>query len=137
MTSEQLTAALAEKIMGWSIGPDRFMQANRGWMPRWRFRPAERLDDAFRLLEEARPQEYSICGDDTGNVHVLVRIASGVGESRGTARALVITQAIARAVGIDDESSVPPRQCLVKHPPLPKHGSPGTRAADTKRRGRI
>ena len=52
--------------MGWTVGPDRFMMGNRGWMPRWRFQPAEKLEDAFRLLEEAAPQEYSICGDDKG-----------------------------------------------------------------------
>ena len=51
MTSEHLTAILAERVMGWTVGPDRFMMGNRGWMPRWRFQPAEKLDDAFRLLE--------------------------------------------------------------------------------------
>lgn len=136
MTSEHLTAVLAEKIMGWSIGPDRFMLANRGWMPRWRFQPAEKLDDAFRLLEEATPQEYSICGDDAGNIHVQVRIAGRVGEARGTSRALAITQAIARAVGIEVGPSVSPG-CPVKHPSLRKHSSPGTRAADAKRRGQL
>jgi hypothetical protein len=30
MTSEHLTAILAERVMGWTIGPDRFMTANRG-----------------------------------------------------------------------------------------------------------
>ena len=103
MTSEHLTAILAERVMGWTIGPDRFMMANRGWMPRWRFQPAEKLEDAFRLLEGAAPQEYCIGGDDKGNVHVQVRIAGSAGEARGTSRPLAITHAIARAVGIDVE----------------------------------
>ena len=103
MTSGHLTAILAERVMGWPVGPDRFMMGNRGWMPRWRFQPAEKLEDAFRLLEEAAPQEYSIGGDDKGNVHVQVRIAGSAGEARGTSRPLVITYAIARAVGIDVE----------------------------------
>ena len=102
-TTERLTALLAERVMRWGVSPDRFLMANRGWMPRWRFQPAERLDDAFRLLEEATPEEYSICGDETGNTRVQVRIAGRLGEARGTSKALAITQAIARAVGIEVE----------------------------------
>jgi hypothetical protein len=104
MTSEHLTAILAERVMGWTVGPDRFMMANRSWMSRWRFQPAEKLEDAFRLLEKAAPQEYSICGDDKGNIHVQVRIAGTAGEARGTSKPLAITNAIARAVGIEVES---------------------------------
>jgi hypothetical protein len=103
MTSEHLTAILAERVMGWSVGPDRFLMGNRGWMPRWRFQPVEKLEDAFRLLEEATPQEYSICGDDKGNIHVRVRIGGVAGEARGTSKALAISYAIARAVGIEVE----------------------------------
>src|SRR5262245_26426066 len=103
MTSDQLTALLAERVMGWGVGPDRFMMGNRGWMPRWRFQPVEKLGDAFRLLEEATPQEYSICGDDKGNIYVQVRIAGTKGEARGTSKPLAITYAIARAVGIEVE----------------------------------
>ena len=103
MTSDQLTAILAERVMGWTVGPDRFMMANRGWMSRWRFQPVEKLEDAFRLLEKAAPQEYSICGDDKGNIHVHVRIAGTAGEARGTSKPLAITTAIARAVGIEVE----------------------------------
>ena len=100
MSSEQLTAALAERVMGWTVGPDRFMMGNRGWMPRWRFQPADKLDDAFRLLQEAAPQAYSICGDDKGSIHVEVRINGAVGEARGTSIPGVVTNAVARAVGI-------------------------------------
>ncbi len=103
MTNECLTDLLAERVMGWSIGPDRFMTGNRGWMPRWRFQPAEKLDDALRLFHEAAPQEYSICGDDKGNIRVQVRIAGTVGEARGKSTPLAITQAIARAIGIELE----------------------------------
>ena len=103
MTSEHLTALLAERVMGWGVGPDRFLMGNRGWMPRWRFQPTGNLEDAFRLLEEATPQEYSICGDDKGNIDVRVRIFGAVGEARGTSKALAITYAIARAVGIEVE----------------------------------
>lgn len=56
MSNDQLTAVLAERVMGWTVSPDRFMMGNREWMPRWRFQPIDKLDDAFRLLEEAVPQ---------------------------------------------------------------------------------
>ena len=101
MTSENLAAILAERVMGWSVGPDRFMMGNRGWMPRWRFQPAEKLEDAFRLLDEAAPQEYSIRGDDKGSIHVRVRINGNAGEACGTSKPLTITQAVARAAGIE------------------------------------
>lgn len=104
MTAEQLTALLAQRIMGWTVGPDRFMMGNRGWTPRWRFQPASKLDDAFRLLEEAAPKEFSICGDDKGRIHVRVRIDGTAGEAQGTSKPLTITYAIARAVGIEVES---------------------------------
>jgi hypothetical protein len=103
MTNDQLTAILAERVMGWGIAPERFLMGKRRWIPRWRFQPVENLDDAFQLLEKAAPQEYSIGGDDKGNVYVHVRIAGSAGEARGTSRPLVITYAIARAVGIEVE----------------------------------
>jgi Phage ABA sandwich domain len=101
MTSENLAVLLAERVMGWTVGPDRFLLGNRGWMPRWRFQPTEKLDDAFRLLEEASPQEYSICGDDKGSIHVQVRINGNAGEARGASKPLAIAHAVARAVGIE------------------------------------
>jgi Phage ABA sandwich domain len=103
MTANNLTAVLAERVMHWSVGPDRFLTGKRGWLPRWKFQPAEKLEDAFRLLEEAAPQEYCICGDDKGNIHVQVRIGGTAGEARGTSKPLAITYAIARAVGIEVE----------------------------------
>ncbi len=103
MTNACLTDLLAVRVMGWSIGPNRFMTGNRGWLKRWRFQPAEKLDDALRLLHEAAPQEYSICGDDKGNIRVQVRIAGTSGEARGKCTPLAITQAIARALGIELE----------------------------------
>ena len=101
MTSENLTAILAERVMGWTVGPDRLMMGNRGFTPLWRFQPAEKLEDAFRLLEEAAPEEYSICGDAKGSIHVRVQIAGATGEASGTSKPLTITQAIARAAGIE------------------------------------
>jgi hypothetical protein len=103
MTSEHLTAVLAEKVMGWSIGPDRFMMGDRRWMPRWRFQPTANLIDAFQLLEGAAPNEYSMSGGNDVGFLVRVRIGSVTGEARGTSKPLAITHAIARAAGIEVE----------------------------------
>ena len=100
MTDECLTALLAERVMGWSVAPDRFMTGNRGWLSRWRFQPTERLTDALRLLEVAAPEEYSLRGDSEGNSQVHVRIGDATGEACNASKPRAITWAIARAVGI-------------------------------------
>ena len=56
MTSEHLTAVLAERVMGSTVRRDRFMIGSRGWMPRWRFQPLERIEDAFALLDQSSSQ---------------------------------------------------------------------------------
>lgn len=112
MTSEQLTAILAERVMGWTVGPDRFTFGDRGWMPRWRFQPTEKLDDAFRLLEQAAPQEFSIRGDDKGNIQVRVRVDVCTGIGTGGPTAMAIAIAVARSVGLD----VPENSDAVLHP---------------------
>jgi hypothetical protein len=104
MTPEMLTSLLAERVMGWSIGPDRFMMANRGWMPRWRFQPAKRLEDAFRLLEQTAPQEYSMGAIKNGGFWVKVRVAGSIGEAREASKPRAITFAISRALGIEVDS---------------------------------
>lgn len=101
--ADQLTAALAERVMGWTVGPDRFLTGNREWMPRWKFRPFEKIEDAFRLLAQAAPQEYNIRGDGKGNVCVRVALQGAEGEAQGTSASSVITFAVARAVGIEAE----------------------------------
>jgi hypothetical protein len=100
MTGEHLTLILAERVMGWGIGPDRFLLGNRGWLPRWRFQPTERLEDAFRLLEQAAPQEYAIGSAENGGFWARVRVAGVTGEARESSRARAVTYAIARALGI-------------------------------------
>src|SRR5450755_4021469 len=101
MTDERLTALLAERVMGWSIGPDRFMTGNRSWIARWRFQPTEKLADALRLREVAAPEEYSLRGDSEGNSQVHVRIGRATGEACSVSKPRAITCAIARAVGIE------------------------------------
>jgi hypothetical protein len=103
MTTERLTTLLAERIMGWGIGPDRFTMGGRRWLPRWRFQPTERLEDAFRLLEQAEPQEYAMGAAENGGFWARVRIAGATGEARESSQARAITFAVARAIGIDPE----------------------------------
>lgn len=103
MTNDQLTALLAERVMGWTVGPDRFMTGNRSWISRWRFQPVEKLADALRLLDVAAPEEYSLRGDGEGNSRVHVRIGDATGEACSASKPRAITCAIARAVGIEVE----------------------------------
>jgi hypothetical protein len=70
MTNDKLTSILAERIMEWSIGPDRFMMGGRRWLPRWRFQPVKRIADAMRLLEKASPETYAMDCDESGTCHV-------------------------------------------------------------------
>ena len=100
MTNDHLTAILAERIMGWTVGPDRFLMAKRRWQPRWRFQPTENLDDAFKLLEKAAPRDYSM-GDDGKGFRVRVRIGKTIGEACDISKPRAITLAVARAVGIE------------------------------------
>jgi hypothetical protein len=101
MTSEHLAAVLAEKVMGWSVGPDRFMMGDRRWQPRWRFQPANRLEDAFRLLERAAPQEYALRAAENGGFWASVRISGNTGEAHESSQARALTLAIARALRLD------------------------------------
>jgi hypothetical protein len=75
-----LTTLLARRVMGWEIAPDRFLMGKRKWMPRWRFQPELKLEDAFRPLEAAMPKSTVWA--------VKVRAFSGCGfklaESRAT-----------------------------------------------------
>ena len=109
MTSEHLTAVLAEKVMGWSTGPDRFMMGDRRWMPRWRFQPTEKLADALRLLERVIPQEYAMGAAENGGFWARVRVAGTTGEARESSQARAMTFAIARAIGLEPDECQPPK----------------------------
>ena len=104
MTNDQLTAILAERVMGWSVGPDRFMMGARRWMPRWRFQPATRLEDAFRLLEKVAQEEFTMGAAESGGFWAKVRVAGKTGEAGDLSKPRAITVAIARALGITVDS---------------------------------
>jgi hypothetical protein len=101
MTTDRLTAILAERVMGWGVGPDRFLMGHRRWLPRWRFQPANRLEDAFRLLEQAAPLEYTMGAAANGRFWVRVRIGKAIGQARDRSKPRAITLAVARAIGIE------------------------------------
>ena len=105
MTNEQLTAILAARVMGWSVAPDRFLSGKRGWIPRWKFMPTERLTDAFRLLEAAKPRQYTMRCSEDGLFTVRVEIGKVNGEARDVSKPRAISYAIARAVGIEVDST--------------------------------
>ena len=100
MTTTRLTEILAERVLGWGVGPERFLMGNGKWLSRWKFQPAERIEDAMRLLESAAPQEFTIQGDQTGITRVSVLIAGTEGKAGEASLPLAITHAIARAIGI-------------------------------------
>ena len=99
MTAEQLTEILAQRIMGWRIGPSRILKGGRQWAPRWHFQPLRRFEHAFQLLEKLNGT-YTLAraGDGTYTAQVCVgdRRGTAVGESEAGA----VTVALARAVGI-------------------------------------
>ena len=102
VTTEDLTAILAARVMRWDVAPDRFLMDGRRWLPRWRFQPTKSIQDAFRLLEAANPEEYIMRGRGVDEFWVRVRLHSGgVGEASDKSKACAIASAVARAIGVD------------------------------------
>src|SRR5579862_1993013 len=93
---DRFIVVLVERVMGWTVGPDRYLMADRKWKPLWRFRPSENLADAFELLDRAAPEQYSICGCYQGECRVRVQINGRIGDASGVSRPLAIAQAVAR-----------------------------------------
>jgi len=97
---EKLTAALAERVMGWKASPDRFMKSGRSWIPRWRFQPLVDLADAFRLLDKGA-RRYSLTCDGRRTFSVEVQVGTRRGKAAGKHKARTITLAVARALGLE------------------------------------
>ena len=101
MTDDRLTAILAQRVMGWGVGPARYLIGGRRWLPRWRFQPLTRIEDAFQVLEKAATTfKLTANADGTFTARVCVgknRPGSASGESKAT----VISTAVARAIGLD------------------------------------
>src|SRR5258708_1976418 len=109
ITAGALTALLAERVMGWTIAPDRFLTGKRKWMPRWRFQPKKNLSDAFRVLKAAKTGQYSMGTDQIGGFWAKVRVGGVIGEARAAYLPAAISRALAKAVGLDVEEDPTPR----------------------------
>ena len=97
MTDNVLVERLAKTVMHWRVGPDRFTTSSRSWLPRWRFRPLERITDALLLLEHSGASRYSI--SFSRNVFVVeVECAGRIGKATDTSAARAITMALAHAL---------------------------------------
>lgn len=108
MSDDELTAHLAEFVMGWKRAPDRFIKPGRSWIPRWRFRPLEELADAFQLLDQAADHFRLTC--DRNRVFTAeVQIGHHRGKASANQVARTITTAVARALGltVTDDTCTP------------------------------
>jgi hypothetical protein len=103
MTGDQFTALLAERLMGWRVGPERFLKGERRWTPRWQFQPLRRLEQALQLLERANGQ-YTLTKAADGTYTAQVAVGDQAGSAAGKSEAATITLALARALGIQVDS---------------------------------
>ena len=103
VTSENLTAILAKRVMGWEVGPDRFLKGNRSWICRERFQPTKRMQDAHELLMAADPAEFFLGGGKNKSFWAKVQIGGTHGKAGARTMPLAICLAIARALGIEVE----------------------------------
>lgn len=103
MTAASLTGFLAERVMGWTVGPNRFVTTNRGWLRRSAFQPTERLQDAHRVLQAAKPSDYSMGGGLGKIAWAHVQIGDVSGGASHQSLPVAICLATLRALGIDIE----------------------------------
>jgi hypothetical protein len=89
ITEQSLTDALAERVLGWKAVPDRYIKSARSWLPKWRFQPFVRVEDAFQLLE-AGASSYRIeaCGPGTFTAEIRIGSDTGKATDRSPARML-------------------------------------------------
>jgi hypothetical protein len=101
VTSDQFAATLAERVMGWGVAPDRFLLGGRRWLPRWRFQPLTRIEDAFQVLEKAATT-FTLTANADGTFAARVRVGKNrPGSASGISKATVISTAVGRAIGLD------------------------------------
>ena len=105
LTADMLTALLVERVLGWRVGPDRYMMADRQWLKQERFQPTKSIDAACRLLIALRPIEYTFGGAGASDCWAKVRLKGMSGEAASPSLPLAICLAIARALGIDVEAA--------------------------------
>lgn len=69
----------------------------------------DRLEDAFRLLDAADPDDYSINCSRRGPWIVRMQIGGVVGTAMDSSKARAVTYAIARAIGVEPENRNVPK----------------------------
>jgi len=99
-TPQNLTALLAQRVMGWTVGPNRFLTGNRTWIRRSRFQPTEDMRDAYKLLLAANATEYTLGGDKGKPFWAEVQIGAAQGKAVARSLPIAICIATARALGI-------------------------------------
>ena len=100
MNVDNLTAILAARVMGWRVTPDRFLTGSGSWIPRWRFNPLKRLEDAFMLLDHSKSVRYVI--SKTGErFQVEVERDGKIGRAADDSKPRAITLALARSLGLE------------------------------------
>ena len=108
MSWDQFTALLANRVMGWRVGPARILIQGRGWISRWRFQPLTRLEDALRMLEKAATT-YTLTLTADGTFVAHIQVETRTGSASGESKAATITIAVARAMGIEvPDEAMPP-----------------------------
>jgi hypothetical protein len=103
MSDDRLNEELARQVLGWKVAPNRFIKSGRSWIPKWRFNPLERLEDAFHLLDlVASGYRLEVC--EGGMFTAEVRVGSRTGKTSGELKARTITLAVAEAFGLREPS---------------------------------
>ena len=100
-TPDQLTAVLAARVLGWRVTPERFLTGDRGWLPRWKFQPIQRLADAIRLLEAFNPDEYSVGAGTNGGFCARIKVSGQTVAAEAATKPLAICLAVAAALGLE------------------------------------
>jgi hypothetical protein len=100
VTDNLLIDRLAQQVLHWRVGPDRFLTGNRSWIPRWKFNPLERLEDAFRLLDHSKSARYVI-SQTGGKFQAEVEHDGKIGRAADDSKPRAITLALARSLGLE------------------------------------
>src|SRR5579885_720470 len=101
MNANVLTTLLAEQVMGWRVGPNRFLLDDRRWKPRHSFQPTSRVADAFSLLKAANADRFTVVRAGRGLWSARVQISGVVGEATACSEASALSIAVARTLGLE------------------------------------
>jgi|SRR5579859_1791720 len=102
LTDERLTDELAVRVLGWRLAPDRYLTGERGWIPRWRFKPLNEIATAFELLDRATDRYNITCAH--GGFNVEVHAGTRQAQASGDHLARTIVRAVAEVVGVEAQS---------------------------------